>query len=80
MVLKRIFSILIILPQLTFFACAQGPSCDPNYSKQSDYPDENFAEKLKQSLEQAAKMGARRIIDNNWGTQPIRLRLASWLS
>jgi putative membrane protein len=24
MVLKRIFSILIILPQLTFFACAQG--------------------------------------------------------
>ena len=26
MVLKRIFSILIILPQLTFFACAQGPN------------------------------------------------------
>jgi putative membrane protein len=26
MVLKRRFSILIILPQLTFFACAQGPN------------------------------------------------------
>lgn len=26
MVLKRIFSILIILPPLTFFACAQGPN------------------------------------------------------
>jgi putative membrane protein len=26
MVLKRIFSILIILPQLTFFACAQSPN------------------------------------------------------
>ena len=26
MVLKRIFSILLILPPLTFFACAQGPN------------------------------------------------------
>jgi putative membrane protein len=26
MVLKRIFSILIMLPPLTFFACAQGPN------------------------------------------------------
>ena len=42
--------------------------------------DENFAKKLKQSLEQAIKMGARRIFENNWKTQPIRLRLASWLS
>ena len=42
--------------------------------------DENFAKKLKHSLEQAIKMGARRIFENNWITQPIRLRLASWLS
>ncbi|MEJ2235446.1 MAG: cardiolipin synthase ClsB [Syntrophobacterales bacterium] len=42
--------------------------------------DENFAKKLKQSLEQAIKMGARRIFENNWKTQPIRLRLAIWLS
>ncbi len=25
-------------------------------------------------------MGARRILQNHWGTRPIRLRLASWLS
>jgi len=42
--------------------------------------DENFAKKLKQSLEEAVKMGARRILQNHWRTQPIRLRLASWLS
>jgi len=42
--------------------------------------DENFAKKLKHSLEQAIKMGARRILQNHWRTQPIRLRLASWLS
>jgi cardiolipin synthase len=42
--------------------------------------DENFAKKLKHSLEQAIKMGARRILRNHWRTQPIRLRLASWLS
>jgi cardiolipin synthase len=42
--------------------------------------DENFAKELKQSLEQAIKMGARRIFENSWRTQPIRVRLASWLS
>ena len=42
--------------------------------------DENFAKKLKHSLEQAIKMGARRIFENSWRTQPIRVRLASWLS
>ena len=42
--------------------------------------DENFAKKIKHSLEQAIKMGARRIFENSWRTQPIRLRLASWLS
>jgi len=42
--------------------------------------DENFAKKLKQSIEQAVKMGARPIFDNNWRTQSIRLRAASWLS
>jgi len=42
--------------------------------------DENFAKKLKHSLKQAIKMGARRILQNHWRTQPIRLRLASWLS
>jgi cardiolipin synthase len=42
--------------------------------------DASFAKKLKHSLEQAIKMGARRIFENNWITQPIRLRLVSWLS
>ena len=42
--------------------------------------DENFAKKLKHSLEQAIKMGARRILQNHWRNQPIRPRLASWLS
>ena len=42
--------------------------------------DENFAKKLKHSLEQAIKMGAQRIFENSWRTQPIRVRLASWLS
>ena len=41
--------------------------------------DVNFAKKLKNSLEQAINMGARRILLNHWRTQPIRLRLASWL-
>jgi cardiolipin synthase len=41
--------------------------------------DENFAKKLKNSLELAIKMGARRIFENNWRTKPIRLRLVSWL-
>ena len=53
------------------------PCCAPHYSKQSDYPDENFAKKLKYSLEQAVKMGARPVFSNNWKTQTIRLRLAS---
>jgi cardiolipin synthase A/B len=42
--------------------------------------DENFAKKLKHSLEKAIKMGARRILQDHWRTQSIRLRLASWLS
>jgi cardiolipin synthase A/B len=42
--------------------------------------DENFAKKLKYSLEQTIKIGARRISGNNWRTQTIWLRLASWLS
>ena len=42
--------------------------------------DENFAKKLKHSLEQAIKMGARRIFEKNWRAQNIGLRLASWLS
>ena len=42
--------------------------------------DENFAKQLKQGLEQAIRMGARRILRYKWRTQPIRLRLASWLS
>jgi len=41
--------------------------------------DVNFAKKLKKSLEQAINMGARRIFLNHWRTQPIRLRLSSWL-
>ncbi len=42
--------------------------------------DENFAKTLKHSLEQAVKIGAQRIFEETWRTQPIRLRLASWLS
>ena len=42
--------------------------------------DENFAKTLKHSLEQAIKLGARRIFEDNWRTQTIILRLASWLS
>jgi len=42
--------------------------------------DENFAKKLKQSLEVAVKLGARPVFANNWKTQTIKLRLASWLS
>jgi cardiolipin synthase len=33
--------------------------------------DENFAKKLKQSPEQAVRMGARPIFKNNWRTQTI---------
>jgi cardiolipin synthase len=42
--------------------------------------DEAFAKELKFSLEQAIETGAQRIGENNWGTQSIGQRLASWLS
>ena len=42
--------------------------------------DEKFTKELKQSLDQAIKMGARRIFEKSWKTQSIRLRLTSWLS
>jgi cardiolipin synthase len=42
--------------------------------------DEGFAKKLKFSLEQAIKIGARRINENNWRTQSIGQRMANWLS
>ena len=41
--------------------------------------DENFARTLKHSLMQAINNGARRLLQNSWKTQPIRLRLLSWL-
>jgi cardiolipin synthase A/B len=42
--------------------------------------DEEFAKKIKRSLEQAITVGARRISGKRWKTQPIILRLASWFS
>ncbi len=42
--------------------------------------DESFAKKLKFSLEEAIKIEARRILENKWRGQPIRHRVASWLS
>ncbi len=42
--------------------------------------DETFAKTVKRSLEQAIHIGALRILQDNWNTQPIRLRLMSWLS
>ncbi len=42
--------------------------------------DENFAKELRQSLDQAIKVGARRIFEKSWRTQNIGLRLVSWLS
>lgn len=42
--------------------------------------DENFAGTLKHSLNQAIHTGSRRILQDHWRTQPIRLRLAGWLS
>jgi cardiolipin synthase A/B len=42
--------------------------------------DEGFAKELKFSLEQAMETGAQRIDENNWRTQSIGQRLASWLS
>jgi len=41
--------------------------------------DEGFAKELKFSLEQAMETGAQRIGENNWRTQSIGQRLASWL-
>jgi cardiolipin synthase len=41
--------------------------------------DANFAKKLKYSLEQALKMGARQVLKSNWRAQKKRLRLVSWL-
>ncbi len=42
--------------------------------------DEGFAKALTFSLEQAMENGAQRISENNWRTQSIGQRLASWLS
>ncbi len=42
--------------------------------------DRSFAATLKDSLEQAMKMGARRVSEQSWRSQPVMLRLASWLS
>lgn len=42
--------------------------------------DENFAKTLKNSLKQAIQNGARRILQKTWKTQPLRLRMVSWLS
>jgi cardiolipin synthase len=42
--------------------------------------DESFAKQLKQSLEQAIEVGARRISAITWRKQSVRRRLASWLS
>lgn len=40
----------------------------------------NFALELKSSLDQAITKGARRFSDNTWMSQPVMLRLVSWLS
>ena len=40
--------------------------------------DQDFAATLQDSLEQAIKVGARRVSENNWRSQPIMLRLVSW--
>jgi cardiolipin synthase A/B len=42
--------------------------------------DRDFAATLKASLEQAIAMGARRLSNHHWQSQPILLRLISWLS
>ncbi|MFH1136386.1 MAG: cardiolipin synthase ClsB [Pseudomonadota bacterium] len=41
--------------------------------------DQGFAQILKQGLMREITQGARRIIEKSWKTQPLRLRLASWL-
>jgi cardiolipin synthase len=42
--------------------------------------DATFSQTLKHSLKQAIQSEARRILQNTWETQPLRLRLVSWLS
>ncbi len=42
--------------------------------------DQNFAIALKDELDQAITIGARRFSENSWRSQPLRLRLACWLS
>jgi cardiolipin synthase len=42
--------------------------------------DDAFAETLRLSLEQAIRIGTRRIIRDKWRSQPLRRRLISWLS
>jgi cardiolipin synthase len=42
--------------------------------------DENFAIKLKNSLEKAIDIGARRISESSWKEKSTKLRLVSWLS
>lgn len=42
--------------------------------------DQSFATALKDSLEQAIKVGARRVFEKNWRLQPFTLRLVCWLS
>jgi cardiolipin synthase len=42
--------------------------------------DQGFATALKDSLEQAIKAGARRVLEDTWRLQPFILRLVCWLS
>jgi cardiolipin synthase len=42
--------------------------------------DQDFATALKDSLEQAIKTGARRVLEDTWRLQPFMLRLVCWLS
>ncbi len=42
--------------------------------------DQFFAATLKDSLEQAIAIGAQRVLEKNWRSQHIMLRLLSWLS
>jgi cardiolipin synthase len=42
--------------------------------------DQSFATALKDSLEQAIKAGARRVLEDTWRLQPLMLRLVCWLS
>jgi cardiolipin synthase len=41
--------------------------------------DRGFATALRSSLVQAIAMGARRVSEHTWKSQPVMLRLASWL-